>query len=300
MTEDMYNRYRQMMFDKYNAARADYIANPDRLIKLEQFMTEQVKKIIKSHLNEIIHDFNEASYLNPFWASYPPVDRGRASIGDQIPWIEVGEQAVGEKVKRFAPEVFEHVDDIAVPDGPDHRIGITDSSIGKILKNTNSAMLFLDTKTVGPRDDKPEVVASTNQVCGNGHWDSVVENVTNDVILSRGSRATHEFQPALSPLIVDSDGHVRPVVIIFIKPVYSMNNLEKGTGQPLKEIKLVTIPNGLLLSYGPCYLEKYGMRHLFYPGKDDKTTPPLKRRSRINANILQEIDSWRYQIIKIR
>lgn len=300
MVEDMYSRYRQMMFNKYNAAKADYIANPNRLIELEHFMTEQVIKIIKRHINGIVHDFNEASYLNPFWASYPPVDRGRASRGDQIPWIEVGEQAVGEKIKRFAPEVFEYVDDIALPDGPDHRIGVADSKIKEILKNTDAAMLFLDSKTVGPRDDKSEIVASTNQVCGNGRWDSVIENVTNDVILSRGPRITHEFQPALSPLIVDSNGCIRPVVIIFIKPVYSMNNLIGGTGQPLKELKLVTIPNGLLLSYGPCYLKKYGNKHLFYPGKDDRTTPPLKRRSRINAEILHEIDSWRYQIIKIQ
>ncbi len=298
-SEDMYSIYRNDMFNTYSKARQYYIANTDKLIELEKFMAEKVKSLIEVHLDEIVHDFNEASYLYPFWAQYPPLDRGRSPRGDQTPWIEVGEQAVGEKIKRYATEVFESVDDIAVPDGPDHRISVRDSKIGDILDNTDAAMLFLDSKTVGPRDDKDEIVVSPNQVSGNGSWTSVVENVANDCIFARGQRAFQQFQPALSPLIVGSDNVVRPVVLIFIKPVYSMNNQDGGTGQPLNKIKLMTIPNGLLLSYGPSYLNQYADNHFFYPGKDDKSTNILKKRVRINANILKDIADWRYQIIDI-
>lgn len=298
-SEDMFNTFRNDMYYKYSQARKDYIDHPEKLIKLEKFMTGKVRYLIESHLDEIVHDFNEASYLSPFWAEYPPLDRGRGPRGDQTPWIEVGEQAVGEKIKRYAAEAFEQVDDIAIPDGPDHRIGVKDSGIKRILQNTDSAMLFLDSKTVGPRDDKDEVVASPNQVSGNGRWNSVLENVTNDSITAKGKRASQDFQPALSPIIVDSAGTIRPVVLIFVKPVYSMNNQSGGSGQPLEKLKLITVPNGLLLTQSPNYVQQYKDDHLFYPGKDDKSTNILKRRARINAIVLKEIADWRYQVIDL-
>ena len=297
-SEDMFKTFRNDMFDKYSQARKDY-NHPEKLIELEKFMTNKVKFLIESHLDEIVHDFNEASYLSPFWAEYPPLDRGRGPRGDQTPWIEVGEQAVGEKIKRYAAEAFEQVDDIAIPDGPDHRIGVKDPGIKRILQNTDSAMLFLDSKTVGPRDDKDEVVASPNQVSGNGRWNSVLENVTNDLITAKGKRASQNFQPALAPIIVDSAGTVRPVVLIFIKPVYSMNNQNGGSGQPLEKLKLITVPNGLLLTQSPNYVQRFKDDHLFYPGKDDKSTNILKRRARINAIVLEKIADWRYQIIDL-
>lgn len=65
--------------------------------------------------------------------------------------------------------------------------------------------------------------------------------------------------------------------------------------QPLLRIGLATIPNGLLLTKNPGYLNKYP--GLLFPGKDDKTKNPLKVRARIDFGILEKIDPWRYQEI---
>ena len=52
-------------------------ANPKQLIDLEHFITELVNTEIRINYQEIKRDYDEASYLNAFWANYPPEDRGR-------------------------------------------------------------------------------------------------------------------------------------------------------------------------------------------------------------------------------
>lgn len=102
----MFNAKRDLMFQEYNKARNYFINHPDQLINLEHYMVDLVNDTIVSNLDEIQRDYNEASFLYPFWAKYQPVKRGRDPRGDQVPWIEVGEHAVGEKINRFISAVL--------------------------------------------------------------------------------------------------------------------------------------------------------------------------------------------------
>ena len=294
--QDMFNKFRHQMFTKYNDARSFFIKNPNCLINSEKYISDTITKILNDHMKDITKDFNETSYLYPFWANYQPLAWGRDPKHDQIPWIEVGEQTVGDKIKRVADDYFEKITDTGVPIGADHRFVVKSKKLLSLLQITDSVMIFLDTKTVGPRDDKDEVVASPYQVSGDGIWTEENKNVQNHLVLATGKKKTHDFYPAVSPLLVTSDNQVLPIIHIFIKPVYTMNNLNsKGTGQPIKEFKLITIPNGLLLTVNPNYLKQYP--HLLYPGKDTKNKNLIKRRARINTDILKKIASWRFKII---
>lgn len=70
-----------------------------------------------------------------------------------------------------------------------------------------------------------------------------------------------------------------------------------NVGQPLKKIKVASIPNGLLLTHKPNYMDTHP--HLFFPGKDDKTKDLRKIRARVSFDILKEIDNWRVTEIHI-
>ncbi|HHH2235145.1 TPA: BglI family type II restriction endonuclease, partial [Yersinia enterocolitica] len=241
-------------------------------------------------------DYNEASFLYPFWQNYPPDNRGRQPRGDQYPWIEVGEHSVGRKLSRHLAEHF-FVKDIGVPTGADERFLISSKEIlnysGGMYENV---FLSIDIKSVGPRDDAHHAVMSHNQISGDGCWDNIEKGVYNTPLVARGIRAYHDFHCSLPPLYVLSDRTVAPVITIVVKPVYEMYSLyptaNYQSGQPLKRISLASIPNGLLLNVNPNYLGLYP--GLFYPGKDDKGKSPLKVRARVDFNILQKIASWRY------
>jgi hypothetical protein len=98
------------------------------------------------------------------------------------------------------------------------------------------------------------------------------------------------FYPAISPLYPLSDGKIAPTIHLFVKPVYRM--LSNGYhGQPLESIKNICVPNGLLLTKSPNYLQMYPS--LFFPGKDDKGKDPRKIRVRVSFDILKRIDGWR-------
>ena len=112
----MINTYRQNQFDIYNAARNNFIANPNQIIELEMLLTNHLVSIITENIIEIKNDYNEASYLYPFWENYPPEDRGRQPIKDQYPWIEVGEYAIGSKLPRLLERSF-RIRDTGLPTG---------------------------------------------------------------------------------------------------------------------------------------------------------------------------------------
>ena len=97
----MYNTYRANMYTSYNNARDFFISHYNCLIELEEFLTNLIISTINANHDDLLFDYNEASYLNPFWQNYPPEERGRAPVGDQIPWIEVGEHAIGDQLSRF-------------------------------------------------------------------------------------------------------------------------------------------------------------------------------------------------------
>lgn len=297
----MINVHRQNQFNIYNKARNHFIENPDVLIKLEEFLTGHLVSIISKNIVEIKQDYNEASYLYPFWENYPPEDRGRQPIKDQYPWIEVGEHAIGSKLPRLLDSSF-RVRDTGLPTGSDQRFVLTDDAIATATGGfTNSVWFFVDIKSVGPRDDQHHTVMSHNQVSGDGIWINPADGVKNTILQATGARASHDFHASLPPVFVLSDGTVAPLVMIALKPVYRMLQTNvvgaRNDGQPLERIDIACIPNGLLLTQQPNYLGTYN--GLLFPGKDDKSKDPRKLRARVSFEILKNIAPWRVQTIQI-
>ncbi len=290
---EMFRLKRDILYHNYNHARDYFLQNPGSLIELEQSTTALVNQAIMEHYAEIEHDYNEASYLNAFWANYPPDDRGRAPKGDQIPWIEVGEHAVGHKLSRLISHTHQ-VMEIGLPSGADNRFVLVDPRFLEITEGqTDRVFVFLDIKSVGPRDNFDHIVVSPYQVSGDGIWDTPENNMKNSTMLAIGARAKHTFYPAISPIYAFTDGTIAPTIHLFVKPVYRMLNTmdPKEFGQPLESIKNICVPNGLLLCKNPDYLSSYP--GLLYPGKDDKGTNPQKMRARVSFPLLCEIANWR-------
>lgn len=294
----MFNTKRTLMFELYNKARQHFIKNPHELINIEKYIVSLVNQTILDNFNEIKRDYNEASYLYPFWGEYQPVKRGRDPRGDQVPWIEVGEHAVGEKLKRFISNKF-LIAEVGIPSGADDRFILKSEEITNITKGyTDSVFLFLDIKSVGPRDNFDHTVLSPYQVSGDGEWTDPQKNLKNSTMMAIGKRARHRFYPAISPIYVLSNEIIAPTIHLFVKPVYKMLHLENNDayGQPLDSIINVCVPNGLLLTQNPNYLSQYP--GLFYPGKDDAGKDPLKIRVRVSFEILRHIGKWRYSEFK--
>lgn len=289
----MFNHHRNKQFAIYNSAKKYFIDNYHELIDLEHYLSEYLIALLKDNIDEISRDYDEASKLYPFWQNYPPDERGRSPRGDQFPWIEVGKHAIGDKLPRLISKDFE-VSDPGLPTGADKRFLLKNDTIYKITNGyTNAAWLFIDIKSVGPRDDFEHTVMSHNQISGDGIWSDEKSGVKNSIMIARGKRAQHDFHCSIPPLYVLSDETIAPAIIIAIKPVYSMLSMgvSDKVGQPLSRISVVTIPNGLLLTIRPGYLSQYPC--LFYPGKDDKGKNPLKVRCRVDFELLKKIDAWR-------
>lgn len=280
----------------YNDARAQLIADPAPLIAVEKAIADLAEKVVTGAIVEAVEDYDAASVLFPFWRNYPPMERGRAPRGDQFPWIEVGEHAVGTK---FAHLLRSEVDvrDTGFPTGADQRFVLRDPRILSWTSGlTDTVWLFMDVKSVGPRDDFDHAVMSHNQVSGSGEWESPDDGVKNDVMTAAGKQTSHPFFPALPPLVVLPGLVVAPVLTMAVKPVYSME-IETGEwrGQPLARLDLVSIPNGILLTQSPNYLSTHP--GLLYPGKDEKSKNPEKVRARVDFRILRGVAAWRHRQI---
>jgi hypothetical protein len=289
----MFEQCRKNQFKCYNEARRYFVKNFYKLIQIEEFCMEVLSSFIEQNYNDIKRDYDEASLLYPFWQNYPPEDRGRKPKGDQFPWIEVGEHVFCSKISRFLSKSFD-IRDSGLPTGPDDRYVISSHEIHKILGITNSVWLFIDIKSVGPRDDQDHTVMSHNQISGNGKWIEVKSGVKNDIMIAKGQRVTHQFHCAIPPFFVLSDETITPVIHIVLKPVYTMLGLtHKEKGQPLDRVTLASIPNGILLTDNPNYLRIFP--GLLFPGKDDKEKDPRKVRARISFEILRQIAEWRYK-----
>ena len=289
----MYNQHRNQIFHDYNRARDFFLNNPGILIELERFTDCLCHELLAANYDEFATDYNEASFQQPFWANYPPDNRGRSPVGDQIPWIEVGEHAIGHKLNRIIAQNY-RIREIGIPSGADNRFVLEAEEISRITNGfTNSVMAFLDIKSVGPRDDFEHTVISPYQVSGDGLWLDPHLSMENSTMRAVGNRAEHPFYPAITPIYVLSDGTVAPTIHIFVKPVYRMLSLTTAgrTGQPLGHIRVVCVPNGLLLTENPNYLRQYP--GLFFPGKDDHNKPPAKVRCRVSFEILSNIAPWR-------
>lgn len=294
----MFNAHRTQQFSLYNQTRDYLIKNPSKLIDLERFISKEVEKLIVQNIKVIEKEYNEASYLFPFWQSYPPDERGRAPKGDQYPWIEVGEHSIGIKLGRLLEKKF-NVQDFGLPTGADQRLFLQSPEIDEILSIKNSAAwLFADIKSVGPRDDADHAVMSHNQISGDGIWKDINKGITNTILTAKGARTEHPFHCSIPPIYVLSDGRIAPMINVVVKPVYEMLSLSTNqSGQPLKRISLATIPNGLLLTVNPNYLNQYP--GILFPGKDDKDKNPMKVRARVSFELLRRIDSWRVKDIHV-
>lgn len=293
----MFNEHVKEQFQQYHESYKYFAEHPECLIEIEHFVMKEILHFIDLHLPEIARDYNEASYLHPFWKNYPPLDRGRDPIGDQYPWIEVGEQVFGNKLSRHFASNFA-VKDAGLPSGSDDRCVIASERIKQILKITDSVWVFVDIKSAGPRDDFNHAVMSPYQISGSGEWVTEKSGVLNNPILAIGQRASHDFMCSLSPIYVLSDGTIAPLVTCVIKPVYEMVKAgDRTIGQPLKRIKVASIPNGILLTQNPNYCERYP--GLFFPGKDDKGKDKRKIRARVDFSFLKQIDEWRIREIGV-
>ena len=292
----MFTRYSQNQHKLYSEAVAYYTDNPQRLIDAEKFVMDEILHFIDIHLPEIKRDYDEASYLYSFWKNYPPLDRGKAPVGDQYPWIEVGEQVFGNKLHRHFNANFS-VKDSGLPSGADDRCIISSERIRQILGITDSLWVFIDIKSAGPRDDFDHAVMSPYQISGSGEWEDVVAGVSNSPIKAEGKHQTHDFYCSLPPVYVLSDGTIAPLLTFVIKPVYEMlkDKNDKTIGQPLAKINVASIPNGILLTRTPNYTKLY--KGLFFPGKDDKHKDIKKTRARVSFQLLREIADWRIQEI---
>ena len=102
----MFNKYRKEQFKRYNESREFFINNPEKLIQIEHFCIDVLSEFIMKNHDEIKRDYDEASFLYPFWQNYPPDERGRQPKGDQYPWIEVGEHVFALKIQDSWETVF--------------------------------------------------------------------------------------------------------------------------------------------------------------------------------------------------
>lgn len=289
----MFHQFADSQHSRYLEAFDYFVHNPQRLIEAEKFVMNEILHFLDIHMPEIKRDYDEASYLYSFWKNYPPDNRGRKPKGDQYPWIEVGEQVFGNKLQRHFNANFS-VKDSGLPSGADDRCIISSERIHQILGFTDSVWVFIDIKSEGPRDESNHAVMSPYQISGSGNWTKVGDGVKNNVMMAIGKKATHPFYCSLSPIYVLSDGTVAPLLTFAIKPVYGMPAENgKTIGQPLVNIKIASIPNGILLTKNPNYNKKYP--GLFFPGKDDKKTNPKKSRARVSFDLLKEIADWRMQ-----
>jgi len=297
----MFNQYRDIQYKAYLKARQYFIDHHVQLIGLEKYVSDIVLKLIEANVDEIARDFNEASYLFPFWQNYPPDDRGRQPKGDQYPWIEVGEHTFSSKFPRLLAPLFQ-LRDTGLPTGSDLRLVLSNKDISSITDNfTNSCWLSLDVKSVGPRDDQEHVVMSHNQISGNGVWERNQDGIKNSAIKAKGLRTEHPFHCSASPVYILSDGTILPLIQLVVKPIYTMLSIGKSKGiggQPLQRIVLISIPNGLLLDVQPKYIDMYPS--LFFPGKDDKGKNPTKVRSRVSFELLRKIDPWRVRTVLLQ
>ena len=287
------NTHRLSQFETYGRVHAILCSNPEILIDLEKAVLERIVGLIETDLPAICADYDEASYLYPFWQQYQPANRGRGPKGDQMPWIEVGEHAVGERFSRLLTKEFD-VRNPGTPIGSDNRCLISSTLISTVTQSlTSSVFLSVDTKSAGPRDNYPHIVVSPNQVSGDGVWAIAETGIVNSPTEAVGSRRRHSFQPTLPPLYVLADQTIAPVVTLAVRERYLM--VPTG-GQPLHQIDVICIPNGLLTFVNPGYKQQHP--DLLFPGKDDKGKNPLKMRARVSFERLKAIAGWRVQVVR--
>jgi hypothetical protein len=265
------------MMNRYNQLRNQLIANPIAIINLEKMYFEAIFHELTASASQIKQDFDKTMDIQSFWYRYAPRQRGHKPRGTSLPWSEVGEKVLDAYLHKIILNRFPKVRFIGLPYGHDVRFV------------SDEAFIHLDIKSTGPTDNADEVVASPNQVSGNGHfYDEIgVENTPVSVL---GTSRNMRFQPELPPFYI-IDNQLFITVTFYLKCVYKV--IEAGN-QPLDYLELICVPNGLLMFDTFCYA--HNIKGLLTPGKDVLTAE--HKRTRIKLNPLAEIASWRCQKIK--
>ncbi len=268
---------------QYFEIRSELLSNYDKnIVDVERKYMELLLGVVLKAAPEIRKDFDRPKDLIPFWTHYPPEQRGRSPKNESIPWGEMGEKAVSANFTKVLFAELPSVTHPGLPGGADFRFA------------TEDALIHFDYKLTGPNDNPDEIVASPNQISGDGRqWDDGgvvtswggggVVNSSAMVIGSRGGQM--EFEPTLPPFY-ELDGSVYLCLTYFLKVVYEVENVGY---QPLHHLELICVPNGLLLFDGPNLAQTKG---LLTPGKDDKTVE-RGRRTRVRFDPLAKAQRWR-------
>jgi Restriction endonuclease BglI len=197
-----------------------------------------------------------------------------AGISHETPRIrggEVGEKVVEAHLYSMLDQVFTQLRFPGIPYGHDVRF------------LTDRAFVQIDVKSTGPTDNPNEIVASPNQVTGDGLF--VKGLVQNSLQKVRGQRRKMKFRPELSPFI-SLGNTIYPVATFYVKVIYTAPS--KGN-QPLEYLELVCVPNGLLMFDGPKF--HANTKGLLIPGKDE--TDVKRKRTRIRLDPLATLARWR-------
>lgn len=258
---------------RYMDVRRTFLSNIDDIVRVEKENTVFLLQCIMDSIELIHKDFDEASDLIDFWWNNPPRVRGRKPRGDKIPWKEVAESTLIPRIVQTATERRPGIKFPGLPAGAD------------VWFLSDNHFIHLDAKATGDSDNSYEVVASPNQISGDGAiWkDGAVDNQRFLVVGPRGGET--DFKAELPPIYCINGSWV-PCGTFFLKANYQL--IDKGI-QPLDYLELSCVPNGLLLFDGPNYAEK--LPGLLTSGKDgsEKANP----RTRVKLDPLADIAPWR-------
>ncbi|MCD6283057.1 BglI family type II restriction endonuclease [bacterium] len=252
--------------------------NGAQIIETEKRIFRSVVRTITEILPLVYQGFDACHELRPYWLLYAPKQRGHKPRGDSLPWGEVGEKLIEGLFLQSLGSYFEDLEFIGLPYGGDIRFMSQDS------------LCHFDVKSTGPNDNPNEIVASPNQISGDG---AIKEGsyVGNSSVVVHGPRREMVFQPELPPLYMLRK-LPRLCVTVFLKVVYAVE--EPGI-QPLDHVEVVCVPNGLLMFTGPDY-HMNNLGRLLTPGKDEVKFK--HKRVRVKLIPLAEIATWR--CVKLR
>ncbi len=257
----------------YQKARKNLIKDYTKIVALEKHYFSEIFTGLVNAAKRIKSDFDKVIELKDFWIRYAPKQRGHKPRGTSLPWGEVGEKVLEAYLYKIIISQFKQHNFIGLPYGHDIRF------------LSEQAFIHLDIKSTGPNDNPNEVVASPNQVSGDGHLFDI-NGMGNSKVLVDGLRKTMEFQPELPPFYIINK-RIYPTLTFYLKCVYKV--ISPGN-QPLDYLELISVPNGLLM-FDTMQLVK--TKGLLTPGKDIKTSK--HKRVRIKLNPLSQLANWRCQ-----
>ncbi|WKZ51163.1 MAG: BglI family type II restriction endonuclease [Anaerolineales bacterium] len=265
--------------EEYFAYRKTASHRREEIESLEKLFMDEIFSTLSQEANDLYRDFTAQPFaLRPFWINYPPEQRGRASSGEGVPWLELGEKTISSHLLQRLSQRFAAISFPGLPTGGDIRFALDD------------VLVHLDVKLTGPNDNHDEVVVPPNQVSGDGKgWrKGGVINSKHPVHFQQNpSKVNYRFQPKLPPFYV-IDGKILFCLTFFLKAIYEVNDF--GV-QPLTYFELACVPNGFLMFESPT--KYWNTPGLIIAGKDERNKSDETKRIRIRLDPLAGIANWR-------